>query len=89
MCGCPAQDHSTIMRSSRQRRRRGSSTTVAAAVVLAACLGRGAGSTPGYPGAVGGGATLPQRPGQPVRERKVSVFSARYVRISICFGTGC
>lgn len=69
------------MRSSRKRR--GSSTTLAAAVVLAACLGQGAGSSPGYPGAVGGGTALPQRPGQPVREP--ACFFApdndRYVRI--------
>lgn len=49
------------------RRRRGSSATVAAALVLAACLGQGTGSSPGYPGAGGGAAAMPQRPGQQVR----------------------
>lgn len=49
------------------RRRRGPTTTVAtAALVLAACLGRGAGSASGYPGAGGGGASPPPRSGQPV-----------------------
>lgn len=70
------------MRSSRKRR--GSSTTVAAAVVLAACLGQGAGSSPGYPGAVGGAPSLPQRPGQPVSDAlRLMPDNDRYVRIHV------
>lgn len=40
-----------------------SGSTVAAALILAACLGKGAGSSQGYPGS----APSPQRPAQPVR----------------------
>ncbi|CAM9523232.1 unnamed protein product, partial [Ectocarpus sp. 6 AP-2014] len=49
-----------------RKRRGGPSRKVAAALVFAACLGQGAGSSPGYPGASTGGANpMPQRQGQP------------------------
>ncbi|CAN0228976.1 unnamed protein product, partial [Ectocarpus sp. 12 AP-2014] len=49
-----------------RKRRDGPSRKVAAALVFAACLGQGAGSSPGYPGASTGGANpMPQRQGQP------------------------
>lgn len=50
-----------------RKRRGGPSRKAAAALVFAACLGQGAGSSPGYPGASTGGANpMPQRQGQPV-----------------------